>query len=201
MSDTSKKSDAPEKEPLGNPRLQIPRPVFQRETTFDSSEWQNYTPKTSHGFIAMHTSTPEDMHQNRSTGKPTAVNDYFSVTKQQHMLSPNPAPYEAHGFLPLCSVAAVEVEANPPIALLPNDIAQKYHIKERNPISVLNRALEQMLREVAAVCDRALETFVGSNVPANTENAFQNTAGREDATTTSQLSTDQSDASEIAHAS
>jgi len=113
MSDSPKAPDAPERGPLGDPQLQIPRPVFQRETTFTPSEWQAYTPKTSHGFIAMHTSTPEDMHENRGSGKPTAVSDYFSVPKQKHnpILSPNPAPYEPHGFLPLCSVAAVEVDA------------------------------------------------------------------------------------------
>ncbi|KAI4610977.1 hypothetical protein J4E80_008008 [Alternaria sp. BMP 0032] len=114
MSDSTETPHTPKKASLNNTRLEIPRPVFQRETTaVDPSEWQAYTPKTSHGFIAMHTSTPEDMHENRSNGKPTPAKDYFSVPKQKHnpILSPNPAPYEPHGFLPLCSVAAVEVDA------------------------------------------------------------------------------------------
>ncbi|KAI4649809.1 uncharacterized protein J4E79_009655 [Alternaria viburni] len=320
MSDSSKTPGPPKKAPLNNPRLQIPRPVFQRETTSTPSEWQACTPKTSHGFIAMHTSTPEDMHENRSNGKPTAVKDYFSVPKQKHnpTLSPNPAPYEPHGFLPLCSVAAVEVdatdyfgasdrtiesntggasyaapgmvkdvecddatqfdshvhmsqhlgsepahpvgtqcnehgttpkseeeqgtekesevelrggsgeelcdgdkeavdlspggdvpdprhhqrtiEANPPIALSPTEIAQKDHTEEWDPVPALNRALEQMLREVATVCNMALDLHVANNGPPSTEPTLDNTAGRDDADTTSQPPTDRSDASESAHA-
>ena len=319
MSDSPKTPDALKKVPLDNPRLQIPRPAFQRETTPTPSEWQAYTPKTSHGFIAMHTSTPEDMHENRNAGKPTAVKDYFSVPKQKHnpILSPNPAPYEPHGFLPLCSVAAVEVdatdyfglsertiksdtggascaapgmakdpdcdgapqpdghvhtsrrslaevarppaeyserdvapkpeeeqgtqketevelrggsgeelsdedketvdrspagdmpdprhhrltvEANPPLASSPIDKAQKDHTEERNPISALNRALDRMLREVATVCNMALDMHVASNAPPSTEPTLDNTADRDDAETTPQSPTDGSEASESAHA-
>ncbi|KAI4687410.1 hypothetical protein J4E81_008260 [Alternaria sp. BMP 2799] len=321
MSDSPKTPDALKNAPLDHPRLQIPRPVFQRETTaVDPSEWQAYTPKTSHGFIAMHTSTPEDMHENRGNGKPTPAKDYFSVPKQKHnpILSPNPAPYEPHGFLPLCSVAAVEVdatdyfglsdrtvksdtggascaapgmakdvecddapqfdgtvhtsrhslgepahapesqyserdvvpkpeeeqdseknpkvelrggsgeelcdgdketvdrspagdvpdprhhqravEANPSLALSPTDIAQENHTEESNTVSALNRALEQMLQEVATVCNLALDMHVASNDPPSTEPTLDNTAGRDDAETTSQPPTDRSDASESSHA-
>ena len=289
--------------------------MFQRETTaVDPSEWQAYTPNTSHGFIAMHTSTPEEMHENRGNGKPTTAKDYFSVPKQKHnpILSPNPAPYEPHGFLPLCSVAAVEVdatdyfglsdrsvksaiegascgdpvvakdvecdgapqfqghahksrrslgrparpaasqyserdiaakpeedqdagekpemvlrggsgeelcdgdketvdrspagdvpcpedEANPPIASSPIEIAHEDRTKERIPIAALNRALQQMLQEVATVCNMALEMHVANNAPASAEDTRNNTTDCDDAKTTSQLPTDRSDASESAH--
>jgi len=320
MSDSPEAPDALKKVPLSNPRLQIPRPVFQRETTaVDPSEWQVYTPKTSHGFIAMHTLTPEDMHENRGNGKPVQVKDYFSVPKQKHnpILSPNPAPYEPHGFLPLCSVAAVEVdatdyfglsdrtvkrdigdascaapgiakdaecddapqveghvhtskhslgeparppesqyserdaapkpeedqdagekpemvlrggsgeelcdgdeettnrspagdvpsqedrrravEANPPIASSPIEIAHEDRTEERILVSALNRALTQMLQEVATVCNLALDMHVASNVPSSTEDTLDNTAERDDAETASQQPTDRSDASESAH--
>jgi len=295
--------------------------MFQRETTaVDPSEWQAYTPKTSHGFIAMHTSTPEDMHENRSNGKPTPAKDYFSVPKQKKnpILSPNPAPYEPHGFLPLCSVAAVEVdatdyfglsdrtiksdtggascaapgmakdaecdgapqfdghvhtsrhslgepahppegqyqerdvvpkpeeeqdiemepemnlrggggeelcdgdketvdrsptgdvpgpenhgravEANPPIASSLINIAQQDHTEERVPVAALYRALEQMLQEVATVCNMALDMHVASNDPTSTEPTLDNTAGRDDAEATSQPPTDRTDVSASAHA-
>ena len=319
MSDSPKIPDAIKKAPFDNPRLHIPRPLFQRETTSTPSEWQAYTPKTSHGFIAMHTSTPEESHQNRNDGKPTAVKDYFPVPKQKHnpILSPNPAPYEPHGFLPLCSVTAVEVdatdyfglsdrtikrdiggascaapcaakdveydnapqieahvrtsrrslgeparppaeysegdvapkpeeeqgtgkepevelrggsgeelsdgakgtvdrsstgnvpdprdhrreiEANPPIASSRTDVAQKDHTEKRNRIQALNRELEQMLREVATVCNLAPDMHVTSNDPHSTEPTLDNTAERDDAETTSQPPTDQSDDSESAHA-
>ena len=316
MSDSSENPDTPKNASLDNPRLQIPRPVFQRETTaVDPSEWQPYTPKTSHGFIAMHTSTPEDMHKNRVNGKPTPAKDYFSVPRQKHdpILSPNPAAYEPHGFLPLCSVAAVEVdstdyfglsdrtvqsdirgagcaapgmakdvkcdrapqfedhvhasrhslgepahsleshyrelnttsqpgaeqdtgrkpemtlrggsgeelcdgdketanrsptgdvpgpedEADPPLTSSPIDKAQKDHTEERNRISALNRALEQMLREVAIVCNLALEMNMANNAPASAEDTLGNTAGRDHPKTTSQPPTDRSDVSESSHA-
>ncbi|KAI4693636.1 uncharacterized protein J4E84_002210 [Alternaria hordeiaustralica] len=322
MSDSPRTPDALKQAPLSNPRLQIPRPAFQRETTaVDPSEWQAYTPKTSHGFIAMHTSTPEDMHENRGNGKPTAVKDYFSVPKQKQnpILSPNPAPYEPHGFLPLCSVAAVEVdatdyfglsdrsvksaiedascgdpvvakdvecdrapqseghvhrsrrplgevthpsgeqhnecdvvpkpeeeqdiekkpemvlrggsgeelsdgdketadrspkgdvpdpkdhrreiEANTPVASSRTDVAQKDHTEELNRIpAALNRALEQMLQEVATVCNMAIDMHVASNDPSSTEPTLEKTAGRDDAEKTSQPPTDQPDDSESAHA-
>ncbi|KAI4923855.1 hypothetical protein J4E85_008012 [Alternaria conjuncta] len=302
MSDSPKTPDALKKALPSNPRLEIPRPLFQRETTaVDPSEWQAYTPKTSHGFIAMHTSTPEDMHENRGNGTPTAVKDYFSVPKKKHnpILSPNPAPYEPHGFLPLCSVAAVEVdttdyfgpsdmtgksdigsascaapgmakdvecndarlleshyserdvapkpeeeqgaakepevglrggsgeelcdgdketvdhppagdvpdprhhqrtvEANSAIALSPTEIAQKDYTEEWNPVPALNRALEQMLQEVATVCNLALEMNVAANVPPSTEDAVDNTSECDDAETPSQLPTDRSDDSDSAH--
>ncbi|KAI4609160.1 hypothetical protein J4E83_008802 [Alternaria metachromatica] len=302
MSDSPRTPDALKKAPLDNPRLEIPRPVFQRETTSDSSAWQAYTPKTSHGFIAMHTSTPEDMHENRGNGKPTPAKDYFSVPKQKHnpILSPNPAPYEPHGFLPLCSVAAVEVdatdyfglsdrtvksdigcascaapgiakdaecndarlpeshyserdvahkpeeepdiekepeirlrggsgeelcdgdkeaidrspaddvpdprhhrreiEANPPIAPSPIEIAHEDHTEERIPVAVFDRALRQMLREVATVCNRAIEMHVASDAPPSTEPTLDNTAECDDAETTSEPPTDRSDATESTHA-
>jgi len=316
MSDSPKTPEALNKVPLDNPRLEIPRPMFQRETTaVDPSEWQAYTPKTSHGFIAMHTSTPEDMHENRGNGKPTAIKDYFSVPKQKHnpILSPNPAPYEPHGFLPLCSVAAVGVdatdyfgpsdmtgksdigsascaapdmakdvecdsapqadghvhtsrhslgapahppesqyserdvapkpeeeqdsekdpkvelrggsgeelcdgdkemanrspagdmpgpedEANLPIASLPIERAHENHTEERIPVAAFNRALRQMLQEVATVCNLALDMHVASNDPPSTEPTLDNTAGRDDAETPSQPPTDRSDVSESAHA-
>jgi len=92
------------------------------------------------------------------------------------------------------------VGANPPIALSPTDIAQKDHTEEQNPIPALNRALEQMLREVATVCNQALDMHVASNAPPSTEPTLDNTAGRDDAETTSQQPTDRSDASESAHA-
>ena len=93
-----------------------------------------------------------------------------------------------------------EIEADPPIASSPIDMAQKYHTEERDPIPALNRALEQMLREVATVCNMALDMHVASNAPPSTEPTLDNTAGRDDAETTSQPPTDRSDASASAHA-
>jgi hypothetical protein len=87
--------------------LALPRPAFQREYTATPSHWRLYTPKTKHGFIALHTSTPEhtlDSHEHQSN---SSTSDYFSARKNGPILSPDPVPYEAHGFLPLCSVAAV----------------------------------------------------------------------------------------------
>jgi hypothetical protein len=57
----------------------------------------------------MHTSTPaEEVNHTWSNGKPAYNGDYFSVRKQKTLCSPEHVSYEAHGFLPLGSVAAVE---------------------------------------------------------------------------------------------
>jgi hypothetical protein len=103
--------------PTGPPRksslhLPLPRPTFQPEYTATPSHWRFCTPKSHHGFIARHTSTPEHTLDSYEDQSNPSNGDYFSVRKNNPVLSPDPAPYEAHGFLPLCSVAAVGAYAN-----------------------------------------------------------------------------------------
>ena len=60
----------------------------------------------------MHTFTPvEELRDCRDDVRTASSGDYFSMQKHSQMLSPNPTPYEAHGYLPLCSVAAVAENA------------------------------------------------------------------------------------------
>ena len=60
----------------------------------------------------MHTFTPvEELCDCRDDGRTASSGDYFSMQKHSQVLSPNPTPYEAHGYLPLCSVAAVAENA------------------------------------------------------------------------------------------
>ena len=60
----------------------------------------------------MHTFTPvEEPRDCRNGDKTASSGDYFSMQKHSQMLSPTPTPYEAHGYLPLCSVAAVAENA------------------------------------------------------------------------------------------
>ena len=60
----------------------------------------------------MRTFTPvEELRDCRNDGQTASSGDYFSMQKHSQMLSPNPTPYEAHGYLPLCSVAAVAENA------------------------------------------------------------------------------------------
>jgi hypothetical protein len=60
----------------------------------------------------MHTFTPvEELRDCRNDGMTSSSGDYFSMQKHSQMLSPDPTPYEAHGYLPLCSVAAVAENA------------------------------------------------------------------------------------------
>jgi hypothetical protein len=60
----------------------------------------------------MHTFTPvEELRHCRNDGRTASSSDYFSMQKYNQMLSPNPTSYEAHGYLLLCSVAAVAENA------------------------------------------------------------------------------------------
>ena len=60
----------------------------------------------------MRTFTPvEELRDCRNDGQTASSGDYFSMQKHSQMLSPDPTPYEAHGYLPLCSVAAVAENA------------------------------------------------------------------------------------------
>lgn len=60
----------------------------------------------------MHTFTPvEELRHCRNDGRTASSSDYFSMQKYSQMLSPNPTLYEAHGYLLLCSVAAVAENA------------------------------------------------------------------------------------------
>lgn len=60
----------------------------------------------------MYTFTPvEELRDCRDDGRTASSSDYFSMQKHSQMLSPDPTPYEAHGYLPLCSVAAVAENA------------------------------------------------------------------------------------------
>jgi hypothetical protein len=80
------------------------------------------------------------------------------------------------------------------VAASSTDVAQRDYTEERNPISVLNRDFEQMLRAITAVCSRASETIVANDAPVNTENELNDTTKRGDTKTESQVPTDQSDA-------
>jgi hypothetical protein len=60
----------------------------------------------------MHTFTPiEELRDCRDDDRTAPSSDYFSMQKHSQTLPPNPTPYEAHGYLPLCSVAAVAENA------------------------------------------------------------------------------------------
>jgi len=99
---------------------------------------------------------------------------------------------------PAGDVLGPEDESNPPLASSPIDIAQNDHT-ERDPLPALNRALDQMSREVATVCNLALDMHVASNAPPSTEPTLDNTTECDDPETTSQQPTDRSDDSESAH--
>ncbi|KAF1835240.1 hypothetical protein BDW02DRAFT_597498 [Decorospora gaudefroyi] len=89
--------------------LPLSKPTLQRAYTTSPSHQRACTPRTSHGFIPLHTATPDHVSPQEETNDAasTSTRDYFSIRRTDMVLpSPNPAPYEAHGFLPLCSVSA-----------------------------------------------------------------------------------------------
>jgi hypothetical protein len=90
--------------------LNFPHPQFllEREYTANSTHRHDYTPRISLGFIPLHTSTPLlDLEDQTSD---LLSSDDFSLPTKQYEPSPQEAQYEPHGFIPLCSVAAVQHE-------------------------------------------------------------------------------------------
>jgi len=82
------------------------RPCVQREYTASPPDQHVNTHRVSHGFIPLDTSIHLPTLAD-SNAKETLL-DYFSIPKKESVTSPAPFQYEPHGFIPLCSVAAVE---------------------------------------------------------------------------------------------
>lgn len=91
-----------------NMLLTLPRerPAIQREYTASPPTRQDCTPSTSHGFIPLGTATP--LPTAAAGGSTSSTFDYFSLPQKEATTSPDIGGYEPHGFIPFCSVAAVE---------------------------------------------------------------------------------------------
>jgi hypothetical protein len=127
--------------------LAIPRPAFQREYTASPSLWPAFTQKTHHGFIALHTSTPGQTPESHEHHSAASSNDYFSARRNSSILSPDPVPYEAHGFIPPCSVAAVGEYAKDYLSVL--------HTQVTAPVESSFESFESPVSKTANISETA----------------------------------------------
>ncbi|KAF2826335.1 hypothetical protein CC86DRAFT_467068 [Ophiobolus disseminans] len=147
--------------PLKPSFLELPprRPKAQRQYTASPPKRHDCTPRTSHGFLPLRTSSPLSTVGDRTTERPSF--NYFSLPRKESLVSPPAVQYESHGFIPLCSVAVVEKK----------DEAQDYfsipvsheQVGEENVLSTPD------VMEVASVSDtpspRILEFASTSHIP------------------------------------
>lgn len=126
------------------------RPRVQREYTASPPNQHVYTPQASHGFIPLDTSVPLPTFAG-SNAQETLL-DYFSIPKKESDISPASVQYESHGFIPLCSVAAVENDTEGPdyfshsSSQVPRDTAQNISVASTDNGSPYTPALVPRLQ-------------------------------------------------------
>jgi hypothetical protein len=81
-------------------------PRVQREYTTSLPDAHPHTPRAFHGFIPL--GNPVHLPALAGSNAEKTHLDYFSIPKKDSVVLPAPVQYEHHGFIRLCSVAAVE---------------------------------------------------------------------------------------------